>query len=80
MIINAPWLVPNAVILRDLQTPAIKEEIRHFISQYGPRLSAHPKDLAVYLMAQPDETGDYEDIYHTICLPDSECNYCDYRF
>jgi hypothetical protein len=28
MIVDAPWYVPNKVIQRDLQTPAVKEEIR----------------------------------------------------
>jgi hypothetical protein len=63
MINNAPWFVPNAVILRDLQKPTVKEEIRRFRPQYGALLSAHPNDLGVKLMAQPDDN-----IYHTICL------------
>jgi hypothetical protein len=50
MITNALWFVPNAVILRALQTPTVKEEIRHFSSRYGARLIAHPNDLAVNLM------------------------------
>jgi hypothetical protein len=35
MIVNAPWLVPNMVIRRDLQTPAVKEEICRYSSQYS---------------------------------------------
>jgi hypothetical protein len=50
---DAPWFVPNTVIRRDLQTPTVKEEIRHYISQYSVRLSVHPNDLVVNLMAQP---------------------------
>jgi hypothetical protein len=53
-IIDAPWYVPNTVIRRDLQTPTVKAEIRHYCSQYSARLSAHPNDLVVNLMAQPD--------------------------
>jgi hypothetical protein len=34
---------------RDLQIPTIKEEIRHYSSQYRARLSAHPNDLTVSL-------------------------------
>jgi hypothetical protein len=29
MIVDAPWYVQNMVIRRDMQTPAVKEEIRH---------------------------------------------------
>jgi hypothetical protein len=42
------------VIRRDLHTPTVKEEIRRYISQYSARLSAHPNDLVVKLMAQSD--------------------------
>jgi hypothetical protein len=54
MIVDAPWYVSNTVIRRDLQTPAVKEEIRCYSSQYSARLSAHPNVLVVNLMAQPD--------------------------
>jgi hypothetical protein len=55
MIVDAPWYyVPNAVIRRDLRTPTVKEEIRRYSSQYSARLSAHPNDLTVKLMEQPD--------------------------
>jgi hypothetical protein len=54
MIVDAPWYVPSTVIGRDLQTPKIKEDIRHYSSQYSARLSIHPNDLVVNLMAQPD--------------------------
>jgi hypothetical protein len=32
----------------------IKEEILRYSSQYSARLSTHPNDLTVNLMAQPD--------------------------
>jgi hypothetical protein len=55
MIVNAPWYVPNTVIRRDLQIPAVEEEIRRYSSQLpAPRLSAHPNGLVVNLMEQPD--------------------------
>jgi hypothetical protein len=44
MIVDAPWYVPNTVILRDLQIPTVKEEIRRYSSQYSSRLSAHPNE------------------------------------
>jgi hypothetical protein len=54
MIVDAPWYVPNTVIRRDLQIPAVKKEIRHYSSQYSARLSAHPNDLIVNLIELPD--------------------------
>jgi hypothetical protein len=51
MIVDAPWYMPNTVIGRDLQTPTIKEEIRHYISQYSASLHVHQNDLLVNLMA-----------------------------
>jgi hypothetical protein len=53
MIVDTPWYVSNTVIRMDLQTPTVKEEIRHCSSQYSARLSAHPNDLVVNLMEQP---------------------------
>jgi hypothetical protein len=46
--------MPNTVIRTELQTPTVKEEIRHYSPQYSARLSVHPNDPAVNLMAQPD--------------------------
>jgi hypothetical protein len=54
MTVDAPWYVPNTVIRRDLQLPTVNEEIRLYSSQYRARLSAHPNDLTVNLMALPD--------------------------
>jgi hypothetical protein len=45
MIVDEPWYVPNMVIQRDLQIPTVKEEIRHYSSQYSAGLSAHSNDL-----------------------------------
>jgi hypothetical protein len=54
MIVDAPSYIPNTVSLGDLQTPAVKEEIRHYSSQYSARLSTHPNDLIVNLTELPD--------------------------
>jgi hypothetical protein len=54
MIVEAPWYVPNTVIQRHLQVPTVTEEIRRYSSQYRARLSAHPNDLIVNLMEQPE--------------------------
>jgi hypothetical protein len=54
MIADAPWIVPNTAIQRDLQIPTVKEEICHYSSQYSARLSAHKNELVMNLMAQPD--------------------------
>jgi hypothetical protein len=42
------------VIGMDLKIPTVKEEIRHYSSQYSARLSAHPNDLTVNLIELPD--------------------------
>jgi hypothetical protein len=54
MIVDAPWYIMNMVIQRDLQTSTVKEEIHHYSSQYSVRLSVHPNNLLVNVMAQPD--------------------------
>jgi hypothetical protein len=52
--VDTPWYVPNTVIRKDLQTPTVKEEIRHYSSQYSARLSVRPNGLIVNIMAQTD--------------------------
>jgi hypothetical protein len=47
MIVDEPRYVPNTVIRRDLQIPAVKEEISCYSSQHSARFSAHPTDLIV---------------------------------
>jgi hypothetical protein len=54
MIVDLPWYVLNTVIRRDLQTPSVKEEIRHYCPQYSLCLNVHSDNLVVNLMAQPD--------------------------
>jgi hypothetical protein len=46
--------VLNAFIREDLQTPTVKEEIRHYSSQDNVRLSVHPNDTAVNRTVQSD--------------------------
>jgi hypothetical protein len=50
MIVDAPWYVPNTLIRRDLQIPSVKEENSH----YGARLTAHPNDILLTLLEQPE--------------------------
>jgi hypothetical protein len=33
MLLDTPWYLTNTVIPRDLQTPTVQEEIRHYSSQ-----------------------------------------------
>jgi hypothetical protein len=50
MIGDAPWYLLNTVIRMSLKTPTVKEETRHYSSEYSARLSVHSKDLVVNLM------------------------------
>jgi hypothetical protein len=54
MIVDTPWYVLNTVIGRDLQIPTVKEEIRHYSSQYSAHLNAHTNDLILNLTKLPD--------------------------
>jgi hypothetical protein len=54
MIVDEPWYVLNTVIRRDLQIPAVKEEIHCYNSQYSACLKVHPNDLIVKLMELPE--------------------------
>jgi hypothetical protein len=54
LLVDTPWYMLNTVIRRYLQTPTIEEEIRCYSSQYSAPHSAHPNDLVVTLMVQPD--------------------------
>lgn len=50
MILNAPWYVPNWVILQDLRTAPVKEVIKNNSDRYQQRLEVHPNKLAVRLL------------------------------
>jgi hypothetical protein len=69
MNVDVPWYVPSSVIRTDFQTSTVTEEIRLYGSQHNARLSVHPNDLAVNLMAHP-EYRRLRDTCQTICLPD----------
>jgi hypothetical protein len=59
MIIDAPWYVPNTLIRRNLQIPSVKEEISHYSSHYGARLTAHPNDILLTLIEPPERVQCY---------------------
>jgi hypothetical protein len=50
MVVDAPWYVPNTLIRRDRQIPSVKEEISH----YSARITAHPNDILLTLLEQPE--------------------------
>jgi hypothetical protein len=54
MIVDAPWYVPNTLIRRDLQIPSVNEEISHYSPHYRARLTAHPNDILLTLLEQPE--------------------------
>jgi hypothetical protein len=54
MIVDAPWYVPNTLILRDLHISTVKEEIGRYSSHYGARLRTHPNNLVVNLIGLHD--------------------------
>jgi hypothetical protein len=53
LIADAPWYVSNLHIRRDLQLPSIKEEISSSSLRYYNRLTTHPNDQVLALMAIP---------------------------
>jgi hypothetical protein len=54
MIVEASWYVPNILIRRDLQIPSVKKEISYYSSHYSARLTAHPNDILLTLLEQPE--------------------------
>lgn len=55
IIVDAPWYVPNNVILSDLKIPTVKSEIKKYSSRYKDRLFAHPNDTVQHLMEDNNE-------------------------
>jgi hypothetical protein len=53
LIADAPWYLPNNYIRHDLQVPSIKEEISRSSLRYYKRLTTHPNDTVLALMAIP---------------------------
>jgi hypothetical protein len=54
MIVDAPWYVPNTLIRRDLQIPSVKKKISHYSSHYSALLTAHPNDILLTFLEQPE--------------------------
>jgi hypothetical protein len=54
MTVDAPWYVANTLIRRDLQISSVKEEINHYSYHYSPRFTAHPNDILLTLLEQPE--------------------------
>lgn len=53
--VNAPWFVPNEVILRDLGISTVEEEIQKCSVRYRDRLGAHPNSLVECLLDSDEE-------------------------
>jgi hypothetical protein len=53
IIVDAPWYVPNNHIRRDFQMTSVKEEICRSNNPYYTRLTTHPNDQILTLMAIP---------------------------
>jgi hypothetical protein len=53
LLVDAPWYVPNHRIRRDLQMPSVKEEICRLSHRYYTRLTTHPNDQVLALLAPP---------------------------
>jgi hypothetical protein len=75
MIEDAFWYVTNTVIRRDLQTPTVKGEIRHYSSQNSARLTVYRNDLVVRTSWCNPTTGSCEDTCQMTRLADSKCNF-----
>jgi hypothetical protein len=54
LLVEAPWYVPNNRIRWDLQMPSTKEEICRSSHRYYTRLTTHPNDQVLALLAPPD--------------------------
>jgi hypothetical protein len=51
--------MPSTVI-RNLQTPTVKSEIRRYSSQYSARLSAHPNTRQQAIVKTPAKRSAYQ--------------------
>ncbi|KAL7293744.1 hypothetical protein TKK_0012811 [Trichogramma kaykai] len=45
-LVDAPWYMPNNLILKDLKISSVQEEIKASYRRYDKRLSEHPNNLA----------------------------------
>jgi len=53
IITDAPWFVPNAVIMRDLQVLSVRQKVRNCSVIYRQRLNDHPNGLTKSLFQRP---------------------------
>ena len=53
IITDAPWYLPNAVIVRDLQGLSVRQEVCNHSVIYRQRLNDHPNSLAKSLFQRP---------------------------
>jgi hypothetical protein len=51
---DAPWYVPNAVIIRDLKVLSVRQEVRDYTVTYRQRLNDYPNSLAKPLLQRPN--------------------------
>ena len=51
-ILDAPWFVPNEILLKDSNISSVKEEVKNFKERYKNRLNEHPNSLATNLLHQ----------------------------
>ena len=54
IITDAPWCVPNEVIIRDLQVLSVRQEVQNYSVTYRQRLNDHPNSLAKSLFRRPN--------------------------
>ena len=51
-ILNAPWFVPNEILLKDSNILPVKEEVKILKENYKTKLKEHPNSLATNLLHQ----------------------------
>ena len=54
IITDAPWFVPNAVLIRDLQVLSVRQEVRNYSVNYRQRLKDHPNNLVKSPLQRPN--------------------------
>jgi len=65
IITDAPWYVPNTIIKRDLQIPAVKQKARTLSANYRKRLDNQPNNLANKLLKEQVGTRRLKRLYPT---------------
>jgi hypothetical protein len=53
--------------------PSVKEEISHYSSHYSARLTAHPNDILLNLLEQPEH---YRALLYSPSLPNTQFADC----